>query len=108
MKGLSKSRRSSFGGECLAMVVESKDKVMGILQGIKIHDIMCEGMVKNKKIQGYVGWWKRVECKEKTNRFSRLVERVFADIPLFHKHNTLKILIKSDVGKLEHNMSYIM
>jgi len=57
LKGLSKSRRSSFGGECLAMVVESKDKVMGILQGIKIHDIMCEGMVKNKKIHGYVRWW---------------------------------------------------
>jgi hypothetical protein len=80
---------------------------MGILQGIQIHDIMCEGMVKNKKIQGYVGWWKRVKCKEKTNRFSRLVERVFANIPLFHKHNTLKILIKSDVGKLEHNMLHL-
>jgi hypothetical protein len=55
LEGLSKSRRSSFGGEGLAMVVASKHKVMGILQGIQIHDIMCEGMVKNKKIQGYVG-----------------------------------------------------
>jgi hypothetical protein len=55
LEGLSKSRRSSFGGEGLAMVVASKHKVMGILQGIQIHDIMCEGMVKNKKNQGYVG-----------------------------------------------------
>jgi len=33
------------------MVVASKHKVMGILQGIRIYDIMCEGMVKTKKFR---------------------------------------------------------
>jgi hypothetical protein len=46
LEGFSKSRRSSFEGEGFAMVVASKHKVMDILQGMQIHDIMCEGMVK--------------------------------------------------------------
>ena len=51
MEGLSKLRRSSFGDEGLAMVVASKHKVMEILQGMQIHDIMCEGMVKNTEFR---------------------------------------------------------
>jgi hypothetical protein len=47
LEGLSKSRRSTFGGEGLDMVVASKHKFMEILQGMQIHDIMCEGMMKN-------------------------------------------------------------
>jgi hypothetical protein len=51
LEGLSKSRRSSFGGEGLVMVVASKHKVMEILQGMQIHDIVCEGMVTNTKFR---------------------------------------------------------
>jgi hypothetical protein len=65
LEGLSKSRRSSFGGEGLAMVVASKHKVMEILQGMQIHDIMCEGMVKNTEFRVMWGDEKGLSARKK-------------------------------------------